>query len=203
MSTGKTNNIQLNQWVPQDSFLREEFNEDNRKIDTAITGLQAELQELRYVTLLDVTTAQTAQQVDFDVSSIDFTQYLRLEFYMMGITCTETTSIWMRTNGVEAGYSHFVENGISTTAVNYFASLSPGRHPMRYNFTFPVQGTPVGFEGDGLQRTVAADGTVTSYRSRIGGVSPVNWEDLRALNFVGINQTIPAGARFVMLGVKR
>ncbi len=35
MST-RTANYQLHQWVPEDQFLREEFNEDHVKIDTAI-----------------------------------------------------------------------------------------------------------------------------------------------------------------------
>ncbi|MEG1998315.1 MAG: hypothetical protein RR051_07705 [Clostridiales bacterium] len=36
MSSSKTANLQLNQWAATDSFLREEFNQDNGKIDAAI-----------------------------------------------------------------------------------------------------------------------------------------------------------------------
>ncbi len=37
MST-KTPNYQLNQWEPSDQFLRTDFNEDNAKIDAALSG---------------------------------------------------------------------------------------------------------------------------------------------------------------------
>lgn len=37
----KTANYQLNQWEAKDSFLRADFNEDNAKIDAALTALKA------------------------------------------------------------------------------------------------------------------------------------------------------------------
>ena len=46
MSSGKTTNYQLNQWQPGDNFLREEFNEDNRKLDAALAGLDTAKPEL-------------------------------------------------------------------------------------------------------------------------------------------------------------
>ena len=35
-----TSNYQLHQWVPEDDFLRTDFNTDFQKIDTALAGLQ-------------------------------------------------------------------------------------------------------------------------------------------------------------------
>ena len=35
----KTTNYQLNQWEPEDSFLRTDFNEDNAKIEAALTEM--------------------------------------------------------------------------------------------------------------------------------------------------------------------
>ena len=37
----KTTNYQLNQWEPEDDFLRTDFNEDNAKIEAALTALTA------------------------------------------------------------------------------------------------------------------------------------------------------------------
>jgi len=39
----KTEHIQLNQWEPEDAFLRTDFNEDNARLDSAISTLQTEL----------------------------------------------------------------------------------------------------------------------------------------------------------------
>lgn len=39
----KTPNYQLNQWEPEDSFLRTDFNEDNAKIETALTELETQI----------------------------------------------------------------------------------------------------------------------------------------------------------------
>ena len=38
-----TSNYQLHQWVPEDDFLRTDFNTDFQKIDTALAGLQTAL----------------------------------------------------------------------------------------------------------------------------------------------------------------
>ena len=38
-----TENYQLHQWVPEDDFLRTDFNTDFQKIDTALAGLQTAL----------------------------------------------------------------------------------------------------------------------------------------------------------------
>lgn len=39
----KTTNYQLNQWSPEDNFLRTDFNEDNSNLETALTNLQSSL----------------------------------------------------------------------------------------------------------------------------------------------------------------
>ena len=39
----KTQNYQLNQYEPQDSFLRTDFNADNQKIDAALKGLYSQV----------------------------------------------------------------------------------------------------------------------------------------------------------------
>ena len=41
MSTNKTQHYQLNQWEAEDKVLRTEFNEDNQKIDGALSALSA------------------------------------------------------------------------------------------------------------------------------------------------------------------
>ena len=41
MASGQTSNYGLNQWAAEDKVLREEFNQDNVKIDTAISNVIA------------------------------------------------------------------------------------------------------------------------------------------------------------------
>ncbi len=71
-STNKTTNLGLNQWVLSDPFLMEDMNEDNRKIDAAAGANQ-------FVKLMDITTTANAQQVDLNVSGIDFTKYATIQ----------------------------------------------------------------------------------------------------------------------------
>ena len=46
MATNHTTNYQLNQWEAADQVLRTDFNDDNAKIDAALTGLAAKNTEL-------------------------------------------------------------------------------------------------------------------------------------------------------------
>ena len=44
----KTEHYQLNQWDATDRVLREDFNEDNRKIDEALTGVKNAIPQLQF-----------------------------------------------------------------------------------------------------------------------------------------------------------
>jgi len=41
MASNQTSNYKLNQWAAEDRIIREEFNADNQKIETALTSIQA------------------------------------------------------------------------------------------------------------------------------------------------------------------
>lgn len=43
----KTTNYQLNQWNPEDDFLRTDFNEDNTNLESALTSLQSSITSLQ------------------------------------------------------------------------------------------------------------------------------------------------------------
>jgi len=45
MSTNYTQNYKLCQWEPSDKVLRTDFNEDNAKLETALSGLQTSLNQ--------------------------------------------------------------------------------------------------------------------------------------------------------------
>ena len=77
MSTG-TEHLGLHQWESTDKFLREDFNEDNRKIDEAVE------EAMSRVKLGQIVTQQDAQQVDVDLTEIDFSRYWEVEFRLEG-----------------------------------------------------------------------------------------------------------------------
>jgi len=43
MASNQTSNYKLNQWAAEDRIIREEFNTDNQKIETALSGLSTEM----------------------------------------------------------------------------------------------------------------------------------------------------------------
>ena len=63
MATNHTENYALNLWTPQDSFLREEFNENTEKIDAAIKAVDTKVSskaDASTLTALAQTVAQKA-----------------------------------------------------------------------------------------------------------------------------------------------
>ena len=79
----QTEHYGLNQWELADRIQMEDFNGDNEKVDAALAGLREEIAAVRGSVLceklVDYTTTAAAQQVDIDVSGIDFTQYVRID----------------------------------------------------------------------------------------------------------------------------
>ena len=50
MASSYTTNYQLNQWAAADKVLREEFNQDNQKIDVALAGLAQHITKITFGT---------------------------------------------------------------------------------------------------------------------------------------------------------
>ena len=76
----KTANYQLNQWQKSDRILMEDFNSDNRKIDTALKELK---DAQTVVKLLDMTTTEARSELTLDLSSVDLTRYHKLDIWLM------------------------------------------------------------------------------------------------------------------------
>ena len=64
MATNQTEHFQLNQWVPEDAVLREDFNTDNQKLDQALNTLQTGLKGKAAQTALDGVRYQMAAKAD-------------------------------------------------------------------------------------------------------------------------------------------
>lgn len=81
----KTEHLKLNQWEPEDQVLRTDFNADNQKIDAAFAAVPL-------VKLKEIVTQQDAQQVDVDVSDIDFDAYDEVIVYVEFENATTSNS---------------------------------------------------------------------------------------------------------------
>lgn len=112
-STNKTANLKLNQWVLTDPLLMEDMNEDNQKLDAAVAANP-------YVKLMDVTTSANAQQVDLDVSGIDFTKYSMIQVLLTAkvTPLSVAMSLFTKINGGGSSLKDTSSNG-SLTSVGY------------------------------------------------------------------------------------
>ena len=61
----KTTNYQLNQWDAEDRILREDFNQDNKKLDDAIAALR---DACPLVKVVDFTTQSTQSKVEISLA---------------------------------------------------------------------------------------------------------------------------------------
>ena len=70
MASGYTANYGLCQWQPEDQFVREEFNQDNAKIDEALGGKIGRCEPIELPLL-----SQTSTDRIFDLSGVDWSQW--------------------------------------------------------------------------------------------------------------------------------
>ena len=134
-----TKNYQLNQWDAADRVLREDFNRDNQKIDTALAALASGLEEAatveqltalsgtiqsvqaanRLELLLDRTLTQNTAKVALDVSQVDLGAYVKLFLVVRAaVAATSGYYIWMRFNGIsDRVYSSL--NTVSSSSTRY------------------------------------------------------------------------------------
>lgn len=191
MSSGKTANYELNQWTQSDRILMEEFNGDNAKIDAALKALA---DSNPYRKIVSVVTQAAAQQIDLNVSGIDFTQYYKIELY---VDCPAMTS----------GYSLRI-NGISTQDYTYNLNYGGGGGSRAYTTqlaTILSRGYgvvifyPPSAAGQVGCMYMSADGT--SYTTG-QALSSVTWSALRSINIIN-DAKLPAGTKITLLGVKK
>lgn len=76
-SSGKTPNIQLNQWADTDPIMRLDFNADNQKLDAALNAVP-------YRTLADVTTTAPLSRIDVNIGR-PFSDFQEIEFVISGL----------------------------------------------------------------------------------------------------------------------
>ncbi len=189
----ETPNIKLHQWQPDNDFLREEFNQDFSKIDTAVGALQAALPR---VLLKQHTTTVAAAQVDVSLADINFADYWRLELYFTG-NYTQAISGFLRFNGKSTAgdYRYRSFNSTNDSELNYLAWVEVGS-----NSTY--------FSLECASRAVSGHYlTAGESHSRASGYMPISkgvtLANLTSMNLVGSGMALPAGTQIAIYGVRK
>jgi hypothetical protein len=189
----KTTNYQLNQWDETDRILREDFNADNAKIDAAI----AEASPLTKI--LDVTISQAAQQIDLDVSEIHFENYYELILY-----AEVTQYVDMRLNNCNGSSDYCSATDLLSNNSSIFASLMKAQSGMNCLHIFSTRDNYI--FGTVLCMSSSYSGTnfffSRSFSNKAVNANTLLSNQLKTMNFYSSNG-IPAGSRFVMMGVKK
>lgn len=81
----KTEHLKLSQWDPTDRILRQDFNEDNRKIEEALTGLDAALADKtsRITDAYEPFDLDTGSGVGIRLSKLDWKDWDRVEMLIL------------------------------------------------------------------------------------------------------------------------
>jgi hypothetical protein len=117
----QTPNLSLCQWDPEDRILREDFNNDNSKIDTVLGELQT--YGARYVKLKEIVTEEDVRTgaVEVDVSDITFAdwQYIHVDLSHTGGNITLRVND--KTNTCQYVYP---SEGFSSGGTGYLAYIA-------------------------------------------------------------------------------
>ena len=185
-----TQNYQLNQWEATDRVLRTDFNSDNAKIDAAIAETKA---AIPYVKIRELTVDAPAATVDLDVSSVDFSQYVKVELFLQS---PEPRDISVQVNHLDSGYAYGATSGGGSGHTNTTSILTTFRE---HGYGVLLFYTP---HPRGKVGCVDINSNGANSFSGYQRIAPVTWEELASFNFSVYQNTIPAGTKIALFGVK-
>ena len=112
MST-QTENLGLHQWESTDPFLREDFNEDNRRIDRTAGELTAAIAAIPLEKIASYTLEADSEGMTIQLPDVDWTPYqsLRVVWRVGGAI---QGSVFMRVNGDETERYYYSQAGNTT-----------------------------------------------------------------------------------------
>ena len=196
----QTTNYGLTQWEAADRILMENFNTDNAKVDAALAAhdtalaAKADADALRYVKICEKVTESAAAAVDLIVSDVDFSQYLKVELFVRIPGMSKTVNI--RVNALSDGYCYGATSGGGSGSANTTSVLA----------SFQDKGYGVLlFYPPNPQANVGCVTITSNGSSSFSGeqrIAPVTWENLTSFNFYIYQDSIPAGSRFALYGVR-
>lgn len=199
----QTEHYGLNQWELADRIRMEDFNGDNEKVDAALAGLREEIAAVRGSVLceklVDYTTTAAAQQVDIDVSGIDFTQYVRID---LSINDTGNTgNLNLRVNHLTSytdvntvGSGSGLNASTDTVLVRLWSENGCVSGILAFN---PPQ-------AETYIHCYYSTGRATAC-SNVHRYAACKWKELRTLNLIcpDSSSKIPAGSRVIITGIRK
>ena len=207
-STNQTPHLGLSQWVLTDPFRMDDFNQDNAKIDAAVSAIP-------YEKLMDVTTSADAAQVDLNVSGIDFTKYAVVQLFGSSVCLMADGSsnaptgaaINLKINGQSGNACTGSTSVNSDAAASYLYSASNDPINIRAEiFGFQIHPQAAARASYGLTLSVAASGggPYRTTRSQTTVVLSDARSKMNTLSFstASAGHKIAAGTKLVMYGVR-
>ena len=207
-STNKTPRLGLSQWVLSDPFRMEDFNQDNARLDA-----------LAFEKIGEVVTTQDCQQVDLDVSQVEWSRYLAVGLLWQLVIKDNDTAAYssIRVNNVADKYRYTSVDiggagGVNQTTLfsrQYRISDTYLRMPYYLTLLFPGvdRGT---FYTKELSLSTANAHWFGGLTTTANGGFPMPLPDIKTLNFFAMKQTDPvsyqtlrAGSKFYLCGVTR
>lgn len=184
----QTEHYKLSQWEKTDRIMMEDFNRDNANIDAALKAETDRVAEMPHGTLLcGGATEAEAQQVNLDVSQVDWSRYLMVVLEVQG---TQSPQMRLYINGSpdsSCGHAYVGSVAYTTGEIAYLGNRSGANYvtiPVLYSGGHPF-----------LAVNPAPDGTF--------GFCPKTLDSLTALTLVpNTASTIPAGTAARLWGVR-
>ena len=196
MASNYTEHYQLPIWSPEDSFLREEFNESHQKIDAAL-GI------MPYVRITNLKTETASTTVSLNVQALDFTKYLRVDLFLI-CEAGFNGDVELCLNGLTNDHCvHGSGSGGVSSGLPFYRSLGTFLNANGHvSFFAPRGGAKVGcaFSSCSAYKTEYQSGA--SWSCIVSQSTQVTWDTLTTFDFRS-NQDIPAGTEVVLCGVKK
>ena len=189
-STGKTPKLGLNQWVLSDPFNMEDFNQDNTKMETAVSQVQEQVDAAPWQKLIDVTVQQPISILELNLSGIALSKYMALRLFRVADRSTYgADQWWLRVNKCTNTYQYFFNYGNSWQTWGSFATVQGG------NVEFDLGGQNLWF-GNMIRQFQIFQGPKTTQLATIDilGSQPTDSAPLG---------NIALGERFILMGVQK
>ncbi len=187
----KTANYDLCQWDAEDRILREDFNRDNAILDKTLAGLSA---ADHLDMLVDVTTQESCDQLEIDLSDVDLTQYHKLIIRPELRTYSQRMA-HLRLNGL-TGIIYGKWNYLGTIGTTNHAG--PGMGEYELILTTPIIGRY-------LSSTQDINSTTQSANEGLIAVAPASVTPAtltRLTLFADEGEALESGSRVCLLGVR-
>jgi len=187
-----TQHYNLNQWELSDRILHTDFNSDNAILDTALW----QLGQRGIVKLKQITTTASANQIDLDVTDIDWSMYRQVEICVEAIG-TSAPNGSVRLNGLSGENDYQYTNSTVYSAISYLC-------PFYNTYSSNTMWTRIVLYGRASKVTGYCQQIGTNYADWhfMGANAALRLSSLTTVNFVS-STSLLAGSTITVYGVMK